>query len=354
MALEIPGYEILNKLGQGSMGSVFKARQMSVDRLVAVKILHPRLAGNKDYLERFRREAHLAARFSSIHVVQAIDVGSAGNVHYFVMEYVEGKTVQADLSAGKVFGEREALTIVLQVAQALRQAHRRGLVHRDVKPGNILLTVDGVAKLADLGLARDTSDQAAVEAEQGSLVGTPYYIAPEQIEGQKDIDIRADLYALGATLYHMVTGRPPFEGKVDEVLDSHLEQDVPHPDRINQTLSVGIGDAIKFMMAKDKAERYRTPEELIIDLECLLNGEPPRLARQHLQAAVLAELAEGEEDVEPGKESEPRKRKKKRAVAEEVDWWLQPVPMWWVLTALGFLAFSLLLNLLLTIKIIMR
>src|SRR5262249_30267896 len=162
---------------------------------------------------------------------------------YFVMEYVAGKTVRQELDAGKVFEEREALDVALQVAQALHQAHRRGLIHRDVKPANIMRTADGVAKLADLGLAREASDRAAVKAEKGLLVGTPYYIAPEQIEGREDVDIRADLYALGATLYHMVTGRPPFTGKdVDEILDAHLHEELVPPDHVNQKLSSGVGE----------------------------------------------------------------------------------------------------------------
>jgi serine/threonine protein kinase len=350
---QIPGYQILQKLGQGGMGMVYKARQLSMDRLVAVKILHPRLAANQDFLDRFRREAHTAAKFSSNNVVQAIDVGSAANVHYFVMEYVEGKTVQQELTAGKIFGEKEGLDVVLQVAQALHQAHRRGLVHRDVKPANIILTKEGVAKLADLGLARDTTDRAAIEAEKGALVGTPYYIAPEQIEGHDDIDIRADLYSLGATLYHMVTGRPPFMGKGrDAVFDAHLEEELIPPEKINKSLSAGVGEVVEFLMAKDREDRYRTPEELIIDLECLVNGEPPRFARQHFSADLLAGLAEGEEATV---EARRKRRKKKREMEEaDLDWWQRRAPMWWVLAALGVLGVSLLLNLLLTIKIVVK
>jgi serine/threonine-protein kinase len=341
---QLPGYELLEKLGQGAMGTVFKARQLSMDRLVAIKILHPRLAANREFLDRFRREAHTAAKFSSNNVVQAIDVGSAGNVHFFVMEFVPGKTVQDELDGGKIFPEKEALDIVLQVAQALQQAHRRGLIHRDVKPANIMLTAEGVAKLADLGLARDISDRAAIKAEKGMLVGTPYYIAPEQIEGREDVDIRADLYSLGATLYHMVTGRPPFKGKdLDEILDAHLEAELTPPDHVNQGLSTGVGEVVEFLMAKEPGKRYRTPEELIIDLECLVNGEPPRLARQHFQAALLAGLAEGEE-------AGTTKKKKKKRVEEDDDEAPQSVPLVWLIGLAGVLAISLILNLILAAK----
>jgi serine/threonine-protein kinase len=311
---QVPGYQMLEKLGQGGMGTVYKARQLSMNRLVAIKVLHARLARDSAFLERFRREAHTAARFSSNNVVQAIDVGSAGELHYFVMEYVEGRTVRQEIDEGKIYGEREALDIILQVARALDEAHRRGLIHRDVKPGNIILTANGVAKLADLGLARDTADRAAIHAEKGTLVGTPYYIAPEQIEGRDDIDIRADLYALGATLYHMVTGQPPFRGKdVDAILDAHLEDELTPPDHLNTALSAGVGEVAEFLMAKDPGDRYRTPADLIIDLECLLKSEPPRLARQRLQTSVLEGLAEGEaeEEERPVRAARKVKRKKK-------------------------------------------
>src|SRR5262245_33563202 len=302
---QIPGYQLLEKLGQGSMGVVYKARQLSLNRVVAVKVVHPRWAAKPEFLEGLRREAHLAARLSHNNIVQAIDVGSAGPLHYFVMEHVEGTTIRQELDAGKVFGEHEAVEIVLQLAQALEHAHRRGLIHRDIKPGNVILTPDGVAKLADLGMARETADDALARKERGLTIGTPYYIAPEQARGVMDIDGRADLYALGATLYHMVTGRPPFHYKdVDDVLEAHLHEELTPPDHVREELSSGLGEVVELLMAKDRTKRYQKPEDVIIDLECLLNGEPPRLARQRIEAETLASLAEGEEEVEEEETSE--------------------------------------------------
>ncbi len=303
MHQQIPGFQLQEKLGSGSMGTVYKARQLSMDRPVAIKILSPKLAANKEYITRFTREAHMAAKLSSANVVQAIDVGSTGPLHYFIMEFVEGTTVKEELLRGKVYSEREALEIVLQVAQALDNANRRQLVHRDVKPANIIMTKDGHIKLADLGLARQVEDQELDKAEKGLTIGTPYYIAPELIQGRMDADIRADIYSLGATLYHMVTGRPPFpQAKVKEVLKSHLTQELTPPDHINRKLSAGIGEVVEFMMAKDRQQRYRDPANLIIDLECLLRGEPPKLARQRTQVSALEDLAKGvveEEDEAP-------------------------------------------------------
>src|SRR5262245_29601167 len=295
---QIPGYQLLEKLGQGSMGVVYKARQISLNRIVAIKVVHPRWAAKPEFLEALRREAHLAARLSHNNIVQAVDVGSAGPLHYFVMEYVEGTTIKQEQDRGKVFAEDEAVEIVLQLAQALEHAHRRGLIHRDIKPANIILTPDGVAKLADLGMARETTDAEVARKERGMAIGTPFYISPEQVRGEEHIDGRADLYALGATLYHMVTGRPPFNyDGVDAVFDAHLHEELTPPDHLRQELSSGLGEVVELLMAKDRAERYQKPEALIIDLECLLNGEPPKLARQRA-AAALADLAHGEEEVE--------------------------------------------------------
>jgi serine/threonine-protein kinase len=332
---QIPGYQLLEKLGQGAMGTVYKTRQMSMNRLVAVKVLHSRLAANPEFLQRLTREAHLAARLSHNNIIQAIDVGSAGPLHYFVMELVEGKTIREILEAGKVYEEREAVEIILQIAQALQHAHRRGLIHRDVKPANIVLTTEGIAKLADLGMARETDDAALARREKGIAMGTPYYMAPEQIRGRQSIDGRADLYALGATLYHMVTGQPPFHySEIDRVLMAHLEEELTPPDHINQALSSGLGEVVEFMMAKERRRRYQKAEDVIIDLECLLSGEAPKLARKQMQASTLAALSEGEaEETEASSgHSGPRYA------------WM------WIAVLGGLLGLSLLVNLILLVR----
>ena len=337
---QIPGYQLLEKLGQGSMGIVFKARQLSMNRPVAIKVLHPRLAANPRDLERFLREAHLAAKLSHHNIVQAIDAGSTGKVHYFVMEYVEGTTIDEHLKAGKVFGEREALEIILQIAQALEHAHSRQLIHRDIKPANVVLTTDGVAKLADLGLARQAVGDVLAHDEKGMVIGTPYYIAPEQIRGKPDIDSRADIYSLGATLYHMVTGRPPYPGTdVDLVLNAHLKEELTPPDHLNTGLSAGLGEVVEFMMAKDRRQRYASPHDLVTDLECLLAGEAPRLARQKIQSGVLEELGAGEAAVDE-EEQVPRRR----GPAPEA------MPLVWVWVLVALLGVSALLNVVLLLR----
>jgi serine/threonine protein kinase len=337
----IPGYHLLEKLGKGSMGTVYKARQLSMNRLVAVKILKSKLAANEEFLERFHREAHLAAKFSSNNVVQAIDVGSSGNINYFVMEYVEGTTLKQELESGKIFDEREAIEIVLQIAQALTHAHRRQLIHRDIKPANIILTPDRVAKLADLGMARGTADLALAKAEKGMTIGTPHYIAPEQINSRGDVDSRADIYSLGATLYHMVTGQHPFpHKKTAMVLRAHLFEDLTPPDHINRTLSAGLGEVVESMMAKKREDRYPSPAELVMDLEFLLAGESPKMARQRRQSASLEDLAKGEtvDEEEDGRPPKKRRRKKDN------------VPALWLYVAGVILIFSLIGNLFLLLR----
>ena len=293
-AQQIPGFQILGKLGSGAMATVVKARQLSLDRTVAVKILPKKLSENKEFGDRFYKEGRAAARLNHNNIVQAIDVGEAGGYHYFVMEYIDGRTVYDDLAAGKRYPEKEGLQIVIQVARALEHAAERGFVHRDVKPKNIMLTKQGVAKLADMGLARETSDAQAARDEEGKAYGTPYYISPEQIRGERQIDIRADIYSLGATFYHMVTGRLPFEGSTPAaVMHKHLREALVPPDHIVPSLSTGVGEVIEAMMAKNRDERYANVSDLLTDLEAIARGEPPLMARKRYDASLLEGLAEG-------------------------------------------------------------
>jgi serine/threonine-protein kinase len=198
------------------------------------------------------------------------------------------------LSREKRFIEDEAIDLILQLVSALGHAHSLGLVHRDVKPKNIMINMDGVVKLADMGLARETSDVKAAEDEKGKAFGTPYYIAPEQIRGLTDIDGRADIYALGATLFHMLTGRVPFEASApSEVMKKHLKEPLTPPDHINTALTAGVSEVIETMMAKNRDERYRNMEEVMGDLRAVRNGQPPLMARQKFNVEALEQLEEG-------------------------------------------------------------
>lgn len=293
-AQQIPGFQILSKLGQGAMAVVFKAKQLSLDRTVAIKVLPKRLSENKEFVDRFYMEGRAAARLNHPHIVQAYDVGEAGGYHYFVMEYIDGKTVYDSLQEQKCMDEQVALRMILETAKALEHAHELGLIHRDVKPKNLMLTQDETVKLADMGLAREINDYATATAEAGRAYGTPYYISPEQIRGEINIDARADIYGLGATFYHMVTGRVPFDGSSPSaVMHKHLKDPLVPPDHLNKSLSAGVGEIIEVMMAKSPDERYRNCSELISDLEAVMKGEPPLQARKTYDPSLLESLATG-------------------------------------------------------------
>lgn len=288
------GFEVLDLIGQGGMGSVYLARQISMDRLVALKILSPKLAKDKKYLERFFREARMSAMLNNVHIVQGIDVGEAEGFYYFAMEYVEGPTLSEILRERGRLSERDALRVVLQVATALEHAHDRGLVHRDIKPSNIIFsTKDKVVKLADLGLAKRYVERTADLTQTGHLVGTPYYMAPEVARGDSEADIRSDIYSLGATFYHMVTGKPPFEGNTPaEILVKHINEPLTPPDQVNLLLSTGTCEVIEKMMAKNPADRYQTPRDVVMDVRRLLAGRPPLLASSARETELLERVEE--------------------------------------------------------------
>lgn len=300
---QIPGFQMLERLGAGAMATVFKAKQLSLDREVAIKVLPRRLSENGEYVERFYQEGRAAAKLNHRNIVQAIDVGEANGLHYFVMEYVRGKTVYDDIKDGKPYSEADALDIIIQIAEALEHAHEKGLIHRDVKPKNIMITPNGVAKLADMGLAREAADNEAAQSEMGRAYGTPYYISPEQIRGELDIDFRADIYSLGATLYHMITGRVPFEGSTPSaVMHKHLKETLVPPDHLNAKLSVGIAEVVEVMMAKNRDDRYANVTMLLQDLRAIRKGEPPLQAHRKFDANALADLERNSPETDAGLE----------------------------------------------------
>lgn len=271
---DIPGYEVLELLGEGGMGMVYKARQKSLDRIVALKVLPPSAAREASFIKRFISEARTVARLNHENIIAGIDVGEAGGTYYFAMEHVEGDSVADLIEAQGPLEERFALQVAAQMARALQHAHKHGLVHRDVKPQNILVTRSNLAKLCDLGLAKLQSEKGADPT--GVPVGTPHYLSPEQARGEADVDIRSDIYSLGATLYHMLTGHTPFEGQSPMVLmTKHLTEDPVPPRRRNPSVSKAASDLVLAMMAKDKEDRHQTPEELLEDIERVLAGKRP-------------------------------------------------------------------------------
>jgi serine/threonine-protein kinase len=276
----IPGYTILGRIGKGGMGTVYKANQTSVNRTVAVKILGGEAIKDKTYVARFFQEARAAGKLSHKNLIAAIDVGEAGGLYYFVMEHVVGRSCRALVELQGPFDEKKCVDVAAQMSEVLEHIHQNRMVHRDIKPENILLAADGTVKLCDFGLAKSTVSMEQSLTQPGLAVGTPYFMSPEQVRGDPDVDIRADLYSLGATLYFLSTGRYAFEGKsAAETMSLHLNQPAPDPRKAAPHLSEDFGQVILKLLSKDRGERYQTPAELLDDLKNLGAGAAPAHAR---------------------------------------------------------------------------
>lgn len=279
--VSIGGFELLEKIGQGGMGAVYRAAQTKVGRYVALKLMRPKLAREQRYLERFLREARASARLNHPNIVQGIDAGMDKGYYYFAMEFVEGDTLRRIIQREQALAEPEVVKIGLQITRALAEAHKVGMVHRDIKPENILMEHGtGLAKLADLGLVKSSEPDDTSVTQAGVALGTPNYISPEQARGDQVIDIRSDIYALGATLYHAVTGTLPFDGESPPVImGKHIAAPLESPRARNPEVSAGFSAVIQKMMAKKPEERYQNPDELLNDLARVARGDLPLAAR---------------------------------------------------------------------------
>jgi len=273
--LTVGPYRIVDKLGQGGMGAVYRAHIPDTNIEVALKLLPGRLAADPNYLARFRREALVGVSMNHPSIVRTVDFGESKGTYYLAMEVVEGGTLDAYLRQHGRLSEQEAFAIASDLLEALEYASERGLVHRDIKPSNILFDVVGKPKLSDFGLAKDrTPDPSFMTA--GYTVGTPHYMAPEQARGCENLDIRADLYSLGATLYHAVAGTTPYQGTSTQLLMSRVRHEpVPSPRHFNPDLSVGATAVIATLMARDPDRRYPTPHAAREDVQRVLAGQTP-------------------------------------------------------------------------------
>jgi serine/threonine-protein kinase len=286
---QIASYRLINKLGAGSMGVVYKAKHVQNGQDVALKILLKRFYDDPDYLERFYREAQASAQLQHPNLIRAIEAGkSKEGYHFFAMEFVDGESVQSILDRENTVPEKRAIEIATQVVRALEHASSRGIVHRDIKPDNLMITKTGVVKVADFGLARETDSSVT---QTGIALGTPHYMSPEQVRGEHTVDIRSDIYSLGATLYHMITGNPPFVGtSAAVVITKHLSEQVTHPKEKNPGLSDGICQIALRMMEKEQADRYQSASELLQDIDVLVNGGafPQTVANNQLSPVQMS------------------------------------------------------------------
>ena len=287
------GYRILERIGRGGMGTVYKANQTSLNRTVALKILSPKVAEDPTFVAKFQKEAQAAGRLNHPNIVQVYDVGSDGGLHFYSMEYIENGSVQ-DLATREGVVETDlAVEIVIDAARGLEYAEKKHLVHRDIKPDNLMVNSEGVVKIADLGLARDggrNRETGDTDDDEG-IFGTPHFIAPEQAQGLA-VDTRSDIYSLGASFYRLVTGNTPFQGdNVREIVSKQIH-DAPKPVRdINRKVPANVAQIIEKMMEKDPDDRYANASDLLVDLERASARLDGSSNRTFIRAAAVSAIA---------------------------------------------------------------
>jgi serine/threonine-protein kinase len=291
-------YEILAHIATGGMGAVYKARDTELGREVALKVLPPSMASKPSMLERFKREAINAARLRHENIVTLYDWGKVKETYYLALEFVDGIDLGEYINRKGRLDVQEAKAIIIHAARALEHAHQNGLVHRDIKPSNFLITRSSgnlLVKLTDMGLSRSTDDEDFRVTKAGTTVGTVDYMAPEQARDSGAADIRSDLYALGCTAFHMLSGQAPFsEGSLTERLYKHCESPPPNLLDINPKVPPAFWGILERLLAKRPEDRYATPPELIEDLLQLDSGPGAPIPVGLRPTELLAGLAEGE------------------------------------------------------------
>ncbi|MBN9118546.1 MAG: serine/threonine protein kinase [Planctomycetes bacterium] len=291
-------YRILNQIGAGGMGQVFLAEHAQLRRRVALKVLPGKQALDPANVERFYREARAAAALDHPNIVHAYDVACDKGTHFLVLEYIDGETLDRKLAATGRLPVGEAVSHAVQAAAGLQHAHEKGVAHRDIKPANLLVGRDGIVKILDLGLAQFFEDSSTkLGRGSGDVMGTTDYCAPEQLIDCDHADHRADIYNLGATLYHLLTGRPPFEGTTAAKILAHHLSAVGPPHEVCPDVPVELSEIVEAMLAKDPADRYQTAAEVVQVLMPFV-GAPDSRGRSSgklppLAAAAVAESTAG-------------------------------------------------------------
>src|SRR5262245_36431516 len=278
-AMHLGPYQLIEMLGRGGMGTVWKARHTKLDKLVALKLLPPDLMSDADAVSRFEREMKPVGKLAHAHIVRAMDAGQAEGIHYLVMESIEGVDLARLVKHRGPRSVAEACQMIRHAALGLAHAHEHGLVHRDIKPSNLLLSKKGLVKILDLGLARLQSERAADEASltmQGETMGTPDYMAPEQWQSAHTAGPSVDLYALGCTLYHLLTGHPPFSDKehssYGQKMKAHLLDTPPLLRAARDDVPPEVEALCQSLLAKDPAQRPASAKKLAVDIRAILKG----------------------------------------------------------------------------------
>ncbi len=280
-------YELTHLIARGGMAQVYRAMDLQLDRPVALKVLFPELSVDRTFVERFRREAQAAANLSHPNIVPVFDWGEDDGSYFIVMEYIEGRPLSAVLRDPQPVPARQIATIGAAVAAALAFAHRHGVIHRDVKPGNVLITPEGDVKVTDFGIARAVNTEDSL-TQTGAVMGTAAYFSPEQAEG-KSVDARSDIYSLGVVLYEMAVGKPPFTGDSPvAVASKHVRDDPVLPRAANPTVPAALEAVVMKALCKDPDGRYATAEELRADLLRFAEGRPVEAADPGVTSMMAA------------------------------------------------------------------
>jgi tRNA A-37 threonylcarbamoyl transferase component Bud32 len=297
-----PRYRIVRQLGQGGMGVVYQAEHKIMDRLVAVKVIIHTLLDSPEAAERFTREVKAAAKLDHPNIVRAFDAEQAGELQLLAMEYVEGRSLADVLAKKGPLPVAHACHYARQAALGLQHAHERGMVHRDIKPHNLMLTAKGVVKILDFGLAKVFSERRTTDGltRDNAMMGTPEYIAPEQAQDTKAADIRADIYSLGCTLFCLLAGRPPFTGgDWLAVVMAHLQEPPPPLEGLRPEVPPGLAAVVARMLAKDPAQRPQTPMEVAEALAPFVKAEGAKLVPTQTPDAALPRAASEDNEGPP-------------------------------------------------------
>jgi len=280
--LEIAGFRLQKRLGEGGMGEVWLAEQVAMGRQVAVKLLSPSLVSKPDFVKRFMHEVRMAGRLEHPNIITAFDAGQVQGFFYLAMAYCDGVELSDRMRIDQRIPEKEALKIARDIASALDYAwNEHKILHRDIKPSNIMVDGRGNARLMDMGISKSFKDAPELTMS-GTIVGTPYYISPEQGRADTNVDFRADIYSLGATLYHMVVGQLPYDGENTlEIVSKHIHQPLPPPRQINPALSAPVCALIEKMMSKDPNGRQGSWQNVIADIDNVMNGKMPDSSTVH-------------------------------------------------------------------------
>jgi len=285
-------YKIYEQIGEGTVAEVFMGRDLTTNRMVAIKIIRPHLVDEGKFLERFRREAKVLADFDSPYAVQVYDYGTDGETNFIVLELIQGRILSDIIKAEGPMDVDRALELIRQIAECLQAAQQKGIVHRDIKPANVMVTTDGLIKVMDFGFARGAISTGLTATD---VLGTPSYISPEQADG-KEVDTRTDIYSLGVSLYEMLTGEVPYKGDtaIDVVL-AHMTAPIPSVCSLRPDVPGAVDKIIARCMAKEPRDRYQTAAELVRAIDAALgkhivpSPEPVRPARA-VQPEVLGQV----------------------------------------------------------------